>query len=321
MAKKLKMNPPTKGNKDFNDFCKQLPQDQQDMLKAFGINSFTDLMGLSAMLGLDVEKIIKHDLAHPEQSIKDLPPVEDFMMDEDHPMYDSVIQNLDEFYEEDGDDPFMLPEQAFTDGKAVEYHIRIKLNKAPLPIWRELKVPSNITLEALSFILIEVMGWKNIHLHQFKKGNTIYKSTVCINQDFELMPFSRIKVKDTNDYSIAELLEFKGDRIIFEYDFGDSWEHDVWLKGIREYNPDETPTAVVIKGKGACPPEDCGGVWGYSDLIRIHSQKRKSKEDKEQLEWYYMLHDFNPEDFDVEDTQLLIDDLWDELRWEAHSEE
>ena len=94
MAKIVKMNSTPNGNKDFHEFCKALPQDMQEMLKAFGINSFTDLMGLSAMLGIDPEKVIEHDLKHPGQSLEDLPPMEEFMLDEDHPMYHNTIQNL-----------------------------------------------------------------------------------------------------------------------------------------------------------------------------------------------------------------------------------
>ena len=57
-------------------------------------------------------------------------------------------------------------------------------------------------------------------------------------------------------------------------------------KEIREYAPSETSDVIELKGKGACPPEDCGGVWGCEDLLRIHAKKRRSKEDKERLQWY-----------------------------------
>ena len=264
------------------------------------------------MLGIDPEKVIEHDLKHPGQSIEDLPPLEEFMLDEDHPMYNNTIQDIYDY--ETDDDPFMLPERVFIGEKAMEYHIRIKLNKAPLPIWRELKVPSNITLEVLSFLIIEAMGWQNIHLHQFKKGDIYYKNTACINQDREIMPFSRVIVKDTNDFSLSQILVEKGDRMKFEYDFGDSWEHEIWVKGIREYAPGETPDVIAVKGKGACPPEDCGGIWGYEDLLRIHAKKRRSKEEKERLQWYHMHYsEFNPEECDIEVVQEFVSELWDEL--------
>lgn len=315
MAKIIKMNPMPKGDKDYYDFYQQLPKEQQEMLDAFGISSFTDLMGLSTMLGLDVNKIIEHDMKHPEQGVEDLPPVEVFMMKEDNPLYHSAFQYWNEEDDEE-DDPFLLPEHIFIGDNPVEYHIRVKLNNAPLPIWRELKVPSNITLEVFHFIIMEAMGWKNRHLHLFRKGDIIFKNTACINED-KNMGFIGIgskQVEDTNDYALSQLLEKKGDRMKYEYDFGDSWEHEFWLKGIREYSPEERPWPIILKCKGACPPEDCGGVWGYEELLRIHAKKRRTKEEKERLKWYHMYDSyFNPEERDPEIAQMFMDELWEEL--------
>jgi len=60
--------------------------------------------------------------------------------------------------------------------------------------------------------------------------------------------------------TVDDMLTEKGKRVVFEYDFGDSWEHDLWYKGEREYNPGEKPSITFVKGQGACPPEDCGGI-------------------------------------------------------------
>ncbi|MBE6319147.1 MAG: plasmid pRiA4b ORF-3 family protein [Bacteroidales bacterium] len=117
---------------------------------------------------------------------------------------------------------------------------------------------------------------------------------------------------DANKYPISFLLREKKDRIKYEYDFGDGWEHEVWLKGIREYEPSEQPCLKVVKGVGECPPEDCGGVWGYAELLEILKKKRKSKDDKERLEWYCMDLDYDPDEFDIEYHQDLLDDIWEE---------
>ena len=88
-------------------------------------------------------------------------------------------------------------------------------------------------------------------------------------------------------------------------------------KEIREYAPGETSDVIELKGKGACPPEDCGGVWGCEDLLRIHAKKRRSKEDKERLQWYHLHYsEFNPEEFNIEFAQEFVSDLWDELTME-----
>ena len=110
------------------------------------------------------------------------------------------------------------------------------------------------------------------------------------------------------------MLNAKGDKIEFEYDFGDSWTHELWVKGIRDYEPGENPHVELIKGHGQCPPEDCGGVWGYEELLEIRQKKRKSADDKERLEWYYMDEkDFDAEYFDLEEFKECIQEMWEEV--------
>ena len=322
MAKIIKMNNSKNQELDYKDFLNQQPEDIKEMLSQFNIRSYENLAEFSIALGIDIEKMIEYDEKHPDGDLKDI-PFEQFMMDKDHPLYHESIGSEDEednefdhemdYMEYFGDESDYLPERVFIGNKAVEYHIRLKLCNAPLPIWRELKLPSNITLEALSCIIIEAMGWENRHLHQFKKGDTFYKDTEDLREEEDMFPFSRFRKENSNNWSLFQVLPEKGDRIEYEYDFGDSWRHEIWVKGIREYIPGEYQKPTIIKGKGACPPEDCGGVWGYSDLLRIHSKKRKTKEEKEQLEWCNMDKYFNPEEFDIEEAQDCLDILWKEL--------
>ena len=163
-------------------------------------------------------------------------------------------------------DPFLLPETIlFENVPSQAYHLRIKLNNAPVPVWREVEVPSNASLEFFAFVIIEAMGWGNEHLHQFMTKDAIYKNEACIRQDQEMFGSfgSRITTLASDDYPISAIFKEKDDLILFEYDFGDSWYHDIWLKSIREYQSDEMPGIKILKGKGACPPEDSGGVGGY----------------------------------------------------------
>lgn len=175
-----------------------------------------------------------------------------------------------------------------------EYHLRVKLNHTSRKIWRELLVPSNITLEALAYILIDVMGWTCEHLFGFRHKNQQYSSASEIAQSLfdEDLDFAK--------FALSDLLVEKGDKMKFDYDYGDSWEHDVWVKGIREYQNGEKPHIKFVKGFGACPPEDCGGVCGYEELLEITQKKRKTADDKERLEWYEMTEEFNfnPDDCD-----------------------
>lgn len=316
MAKIVKMNTQAQKESLFEEFLKSLTKEDHAFLEKFNIKSIKDLIAFFTASGIDVEKVLDYCENHPTDNCKDI-SIEQFMMDEDNPLYhESILADNDE-EDECADDSLYLPERVFIGDKNSEYHIRIKLKNAPLPIWRELKVPSNITLEVLSWIIIEAMGWENIHLHKFKKGNILYMDTEELEEQEYIMPFSRFQREDANNWSLSQVLFEKGDRMEYEYDFGDSWIHEVWVKGIREYAPDETPSIVLLKGKGACPPEDCGGVWGYEELLRIHAKKRKTWEDKERLAWYLMDSKFfDPESYDVEAYQEMLNDLWEDLTYE-----
>ena len=315
MSKIVKMNPQIQKESKFEEFLKSLSKKDRAFLEEFNIKSSEDIIAFFLASGIDVEKMLNYCNNHPNDDLKDI-SIKQFMMDEEHPLYyESILAKNDE--EDDyEDDSLYFPGRIFTDEKAVEYHIRIKLNNAPLPIWRELKVPSNITLEVLSIIILEAMGWEDKHLHQFKKGNVLYMDTHELEEQESMTTFSRFRREDSNNWSLSQVLPEKGDRIDYEYDFGDSWMHEIWVKGIREYTSDEIPAIVLLKGKGACPPEDCGGVWGYADLLRIHAKKRKTKEEKERLAWYWMDRNFVPEDYDLEGYREILDSLWDELTYE-----
>ena len=188
-----------------------------------------------------------------------------------------------------------------------EYHLRIKLNHIEMKIWRELKVPSDLCLDVLAHILIDVMGWTGEHLYGFRYKDAQYS----IPNEFCGGPFS--SDCDITKYTLSDLLKEKGERMKFDYDYGDGWEHDVWVKAIREYGKDEPHHIQFVKGFGACPPEDCGGVWGYEELIELTKKKRKTSEDKERLDWYEMTEEycFNPDDCFEEDLESMMLD-WDE---------
>ena len=319
MAKTIKMKV-DKETPDFQDLISQLPEEQRNVYESMGISSFEDLLGLSIMLGIDPDKIEKF---HEEHGEDEMPSLEEVMFDDDDPagdfhrMIEHLSKNPDGEKEDNNDynDPFRLPETIlFENEPSHAYHLRIKLNDAPVPVWREVEVPSNISLEFLAFVIMDAMGWENEHLHQFMTKDTIYKNEVCIRQDRKMFGMfeGRFTTLASDDYPISVLFKQKGDRIKFEYDFGDSWNHDIWLKGIREYQSDEMPCIKILKGKGACPPEDCGGVWGYADLLELKKKKRKSAEDKERLEWYGIYRNYDPEEFDKEWAETNLRNLWED---------
>jgi hypothetical protein len=199
------------------------------------------------------------------------------------------------------DYPHFLPSEDIR-----KYIMRITLKDIRPSIWRKIEVPSNITLRHLAELIIDVMGWSGYHLNQFRKGVDSYFEPFY-QRDGDMEGFSHRGIRHYNqeDYTIAQVLADKGKHIIFEYDFGDSWEHEVRLSSIDEYEDGEQRTIRFISGKRACPPEDCGGIWGYEELCDIHQKrlagKRLTKDEREHLAWYAGEDElFDPELLDLE---------------------
>lgn len=96
----------------------------------------------------------------------------------------------------------------------------------------------------------------------------------------------------------------------YTYDFGDNWTHTITLEKII---PQPSVKPELLDGKGACPPEDCGGVWGYKNLLQILADK-KHPEHQEHRDWLGLFDDenYDPDKFDLEETRELIDDVFSE---------
>jgi hypothetical protein len=170
------------------------------------------------------------------------------------------------------------------------YQLKVTLRDIKPSIWRRFHVPSNMKLGKLHQVLQLVMGWTNSHMHQFKVGKVYFGTTYPDN--FDGMPETR----DENKTQISELVSKPKAKFVYEYDFGDSWEHEVVLEKILPPEP-RGRYPRCVEGKRACPPEDCGGVWGYANLLEV-IQDEGHPEHEEMLEW--LGEEFDPEAFDVE---------------------
>ena len=143
------------------------------------------------------------------------------------------------------------------------YQLKITLSDIRPPIWRRVVVSSATSLETLHLILQITMGWTNSHLHQFIIGKQRYGVP---DPDFE------DGMNDQACIKLNQLLKKEKDRIIYEYDFGDGWQHTVTLEKILPFEP-KAVLPECIKGKRACPPEDVGGPWGYFDFLEAYSNQ------------------------------------------------
>ena len=326
MAKRVRFNPSSKKEQKkeeatFAEVLASLPEETRKEMEQEGIQSFEDFIGFMLMNGIDPLKM--KDFAEKNDSLPDDFDPKDVMLDDyfDEEEYfdeeDDDFDDGDENIDEDYLIGMKLPERKFIGPSKREFHIRIKLNNAPVKIWRELVVPSNITLELLAYVLIDAMGWQHEHLYQFVAKNNVYyvNSFQMKERANNFMPFfSRVVERNSEKTTLEMVLQPKGERMKFEYDFGDSWTHELWVKAARDYAPGEEPAIRLLKGQGACPPEDCGGVWGYAELLELRTKKRKTADDKERLEWYDITDDFNPDDCDLEWLQGDVDDLWERIK-------
>lgn len=177
------------------------------------------------------------------------------------------------------------------------YQIKISLRSMKPKIWRRILIPSDMKLSDFHKVIQTTMGWTNSHLHQFIKDNTYYLLRMKDDEfwdDIDNVDYRKMKVSD--------LLAFEKEKIIYEYDFGDSWYHDIVLEEILPFNK-EQPLPLCIKGKMNCPPEDCGGVWGYMQMLEILSQP-DHQEYKSYLGW--LGDKFDPEYFDQDEINAML---------------
>ena len=263
-----------------------------------------DIYPASALSIGDLLKLIQKEVKETMGEI-DLDKLEDVESNDSEDDEESYLMGL------------TLPKHKFIGPMKQEFHIRVKLNNAPVNIWRELVVPSNITLEMLAYVLIDAMGWRHEHLYQYHAKNGVcYLNSrdLKLHNDSFLAFMSRVRYKNSEKTSLEQVLQPKGERLKFEYDFGDSWTHDLWVKGARDYAPNEEPIIKLLKAHGECPPEDCGGVWGYAELLELNKKKRKTADDKERLEWYDIPKGFDPESCDLEWLQDDVESLWLEIK-------
>ncbi len=170
--------------------------------------------------------------------------------------------------------------------KPVIYQFKVTLSRVRPAVWRRVEVPAEITLHRLAATLIMVMGWHGGHLHQFRIGEKYYGIP---NEDgiAETIDEREVLLKDIVGQGVK--------RFIFEYDFGDGWDHVVEFEGAVETEK-VARYQRCIKGARHCPPEDCGGPHGYADFLKA-IRDPKHPEHESMREW--IGGDFDPEAFDL----------------------
>jgi hypothetical protein len=170
---------------------------------------------------------------------------------------------------------------------ATVYQLKITLADIKPPVWRRVEV-KDCALTMLHEIIQVCMGWYGEHLWAFEINGEEYGDDPEGEMDMDMASARKVK--------LSRLVQAGVKKFRYVYDFGDNWEHVIEIEKVLEADP-KAKYPRCTKGSRACPPEDCGGPWGYAELLEaIRNPKHEQHEDM--LEW--IGGEFDPEAFDLE---------------------
>ena len=178
----------------------------------------------------------------------------------------------------------------------VVYQIKVTLKGSRPPIWRRMQVISDTTLAQLHPLLQCVMGWEDAHLYQFVVSGIRYGDPRLLGE---------LDAEDARTVPLATLGLREKVKFFYEYDFGDSWEHELLVEKILPRDEGKR-YPVCLTGKGACPPEECGGIWGYASFLEAIRDPEHPEHD-EMLAW--VGGEFDPDILDLDDVNRELQRL------------
>lgn len=168
---------------------------------------------------------------------------------------------------------------------ATAYRLKITLAGSEPPIWRQVLVPGDVNLAGLHQVIQYVMGWSDSHLHMFHAGKLHFGPRTP----------GRDEVRNERQVILRDIAPRAGAKFFYEYDMGDSWVHEIKVEKITRLESGfQKPECLA--GARACPPEDCGGIYGYEELLEALRDPRH-RNHAELAEWAG--EDFDPEVFNV----------------------
>jgi len=234
------------------------------------------------------QRLVEFTRKELEKMAKEIDKSLDFALPDDRKRLNSVIDKLDDLLADIEDKALTQRRQASDESGAI-YQFNVTLTGSNPLIWRRIQVP-DITLGELHEVLQVVMGWEDYHLHQFIVRGEYYGTLG--SEDM----LSDEEINDEESISISQIVKMsRKARLTYEYDFGDSWKHEIVLEKTLKPEP-KVKYPRCVEGERACPPEDVGGIWGYAELLEaIGDPKHESHEGM--LEW--VGGEFDPEKFDL----------------------
>lgn len=184
--------------------------------------------------------------------------------------------------------------------KNLAYQFKVSLKGIDPPVWRRIQIPASYSFWDLHVALQDAMGWLDYHLHVFRVANVETGETdeIGIPDDG---PFAdELACLPGWEVVVADFFRKPGDCADYEYDFGDSWEHEVVLEAIVSRVP-KGKYPRCLAGARACPPEDCGGISGYEELLKT-IRDPSHEEFESTMQW--LGGSFNPDAFDPKNVRF-----------------
>lgn len=170
------------------------------------------------------------------------------------------------------------------------------------PVWRKIRVPGSYSLHQLHEVIQVAFGWGNYHLYQFSEKGYLSRERYGILDEID---YTDPELKDSLTISCEAIFTHIGQKYTYIYDFGDDWTHKITIEDIIDA---KTICPELISGKGACPPEDCGGPQGYARILEI-LHNPKDSEYNDIREWLGAEEDTDGWDvnyFDLKETQKEV---------------
>ncbi len=185
------------------------------------------------------------------------------------------------------------------------YQFKITLKDTKTPIWRKIPVSNSYTFWDLHVAIQDAMGWQDYHLHEFHikdlSGKKIFIGIPNDDDDMDdfMAPY---KVLPGWKHKLSKFISITEPSFLYIYDFGDDWHHTIKLEKVLPAEEGVTYPRC-IGGKRNSPPEDCGGPWGYENLLEVLSDPEHA-EYEEMKEWADSMKGglFEPEAFNPKEV-------------------
>jgi hypothetical protein len=183
--------------------------------------------------------------------------------------------------------PKLPPKRKKSGLAAPIYQIKVGLRGAKPPIWRRLELPADTSLAGLHRIIQTAFGWDDSHMHVFE---TPYGDFGIADRE--------LGHRAEGPVTLEQVAPGAGDKLQYTYDFGDDWTHEIVVEKVLDRRPGAYPRCTG--GRRAAPPDDCGGLWGYAELVEVLSDPSHPEHD-ERLEWLGLesADEFQPDRFDA----------------------